>query len=444
MKGRVAVVGAGIVGLCCALEACRRGFEVTVIEREGRERDGTSYGNAGMLVPSHLTPLATPGATAQALRWMADAGSPLYVRPRADPALLAWGWRFWRASTPARVARAQPLLRDLHLASLEAYGELERAWGGAFTVGRRGLLLLCASERGLEEEAAAARRASDLGLATRLLDATGVAALQPGVEMAAVGGVHYVGDAHLEPDAFMRALQAEVERLGATFRWRTEVAGADLGAARGDPRRIARLRLVRTGYATSVPLGADEPAPPVREESTLEVDEVVLAAGIASAALAPAFGTALPMQAGKGYSLTLPEPPQALTTPTILSEARVAVTPFGRPVRFGGTMEIDEPRPGPNPRRVRGIVAAAGRYFPAFREELFRHLPVWHGFRPMAPDTLPYLGRSRRTPNLVVATGHAMMGVSLAPVSGRIVAAVLAGEGVPFDLEPLAPDRFAR
>ena len=171
---------------------------------------------------------------------------------------------------------------------------------------------------------------------------------------------------------------------------------------------------------------------------------MVLAAGVASAELAPRLGTRLPMQSGKGYSLTLADARQPLTTPAILSEARVAVTPLGRAVRFGGTMEIDAPRGGATAARVRGIIAAVERYLPAYAADELRTLPVWHGFRPLAPDTLPYLGRSRRVGNLLVATGHAMMGVSLAPVSGRIVGALLAGEGVPFDLGPLEPERFAR
>ena len=149
------------------------------------------------------------------------------------------------------------------------------------------------------------------------------------------------------------------------------------------------------------------------------------------------------MQAGKGYSVTLPNPVERPALCSILTEARVAVTPLDEGLRFGGTMEISGTNESVSPRRVEGILRAASRYFPRFERAHFDGLAPWHGLRPCSPDGMPYLGRSVAAHNLLVATGHAMMGVSLAPVTGAIAARLLDHEPPGFDLQPLNPDRFA-
>ena len=422
MSKHVVVIGGGVVGLCVAYYARRRGFEVTVVEREGAERSGTSYGNAGLIVPSHFVPLAAPGAVPQALRWMVNPESPFYVRPRLDLDLLLWGWRFWRSATPAHVQRSGPLLRDLHTASRRGYEELAEAFGNPFHLEQKGLLMLCHSEHGLEEEAKTAERARDLGIAARVLGKAEAETLEPGVTMDIVGAVHFPEDAHLDPSRFMSAVQAWLEGNGVTFEWRTRVLGW-----RREGRTIAAVRT----SAGEIP-----------------ADEVVLAAGLWSEELARDVKLELPMQAGKGYSMTLSGSPQPFSTPAILSEARVSVTPLGAPdgktsVRFGGTMEIAGVQQVVNPRRVEGIIKSVVRYFPAYTPAHFEDVPVWYGFRPCTPDGLPYIGRAGTVDNLVTATGHAMMGLSLAPITGSLVGDLLAGEAPSVPLDGLSPGRFS-
>lgn len=425
MSRRVVVIGAGVVGLFSALYARRAGFEVTVLEREGPERDTTSYGNAGLVVPSHFVPLAAPGAVLQGLRWMGDPESPFYLRPSLDPELIAWGWRFWRASGKERAHRAGPLLRDLHRASKRAYLELAERLGNPFGMRETGLLMLCTTEEGLEEEARAVARAIALGMPARVLSAAEVAELQPGVRLDVVGGVFFPEDAMLDPALLMRALQAHLVDIGVTFRWGARVEG--LVASRG------RIEAVRLAGDAAWGAGGE----------TLAADELVLAAGIWSESLARSVELRIPMRAGKGYSVTLATPPERLTLPVILSEGRVAITPLEDGVRFGGTMEITGVREGVAERRVRGIVRSVVRALPGYRAEDFASVPVWYGFRPCSPDGLPYLGRSARAANLIVATGHAMMGVSLAPVTGQLVGELLAGRSPSLPLGPLNPDRYA-
>jgi len=419
MSKRVVIIGAGVIGLTSGYELARRGHAVTVLDRAAQRRDGCSFGNAGMIVPSHFVPLAAPGMVRLGLKWMLDPESPFWFRPRLDRGLFEWGWRFWRASSPRQAARAEPVLRDLNLASRRCYEQLADATQGIgdFGLVKRGLLMLCKTERGLEEEARFARRAVALGIPAEVLDARQTAAADPAIEMAVAGSVFFPLDAHLEPERLLAALEAACRRLGVTFRWGTEVTGIRTAGR--------RIEAVETG-------AHDE-----------EADEVVLAGGVWSPELVRGLGLRLPMQAGKGYSLTLPRPPQLPALCSICTEARLAVTPMGEALRIGGTMEIAGLDERVDPRRVRGIVKSALAYFPAFREADFAGLEPWKGLRPCSPDGLPYLGRPVRYENLVIATGHAMMGLSLGPVSGRIVGQLVARERPEHDLTLLSPDRFA-
>lgn len=417
MAKDVLIVGAGVAGLCTAYYAARRGHRVTVLERGGPDAGGCSFGNSGLIVPSHFVPLAAPGMVALGLRWMWSPESPFYVRPRASPDLLAWGWRFWRAATPAHVERAGPVLASLHLASRASFEELSREWADDFGLAQRGLLMLCKTEHGLEDEARTAERGRTLGVPADVLTAAEAARLDPDIRMDVAGAVFFPRDCHLSPERFMAALRREVERAGAAIRWNTEVTGWRAG-----PRRVEAVETT---------------AGEVRAE------EFVLAAGVWSSAVARGLGVSLPMQAGKGYSLTLPGTRKVPRVSAILSEARVAVTPMGDAVRFGGTMELSGLDPRINPARVRGIVRSVSRYYPELTPDDFRDVPAWCGFRPCSPDGLPYLGRFARFENVSAATGHAMMGVSLGPISGKLMAEILSGEAPSHDVAALRPDRYS-
>src|SRR4029077_2830773 len=180
---RVAVIGAGVVGLSTALECARRGHSVVVIERNGERRDALSSANPGMIVGSHFVPLAAPGMVALALKWMWNPASPFYVKPRLSSDLFAWGWKFWRAAPPEHVRRAAPLLRDLSLASHRCYDELAALPGSDFGLARKGLLILCRPRHALDEQVATTEMGRALGIDSQALDAAAVAALEPGIRM---------------------------------------------------------------------------------------------------------------------------------------------------------------------------------------------------------------------------------------------------------------------
>jgi D-amino-acid dehydrogenase len=174
-----------------------------------------------------------------------------------------------------------------------------------------------------------------------------------------------------------------------------------------------------------------------------EADEIVIAGGSWSPLVARDLGLNIPLQAGKGYSLTLPNPKVLPQLCSICTEARLAVTPMGQSLRFGGTMEIGGLHERINPRRVRGIIRGATTFFPEFTDADFADVKPWCGLRPCSPDGLPYIGRTGKYQNLLIATGHAMMGLSLAPITGRLIEQLIHQEQPAIDLRLLSPDRFA-
>ncbi len=413
MSKQVTILGAGVIGLCTALYCARRGMKVTIIDQKARQRNGCSFGNAGMIVPSHFIPLAAPGMVALGLKWMWDPESPFYIKPRLDLDLMNWGLHFWKAATKARVEAAAPVLRDLSLMSRECFETL----GLDFGLVKRGLLMLCKKQQTLDEEAHMAEKANALGIPAEVLDAKATAALDPTVTMDICGSVFFPKDCHLAPGSFISAVEAELVRLGVTFLWETEVSGFEVEGA--------VLRTVKTS------------------KGQVQGQEVVLSGGVWSAQLAKELDLKLPMQAGKGYSLTLANPKQLPELCSICTEARLAVTPMEGALRVGGTMEMAGIDESITQRRVRGITRAFPQYFPAFEEADFAEVKAWSGLRPVSPDGMPYIGRTQRWKNLTVATGHAMMGLSLAPATGKIVADVLNGEKSPVALDLMSPDRFA-
>jgi D-amino-acid dehydrogenase len=417
MSKRVIIIGAGAIGISCALHCARRGHRVTVIERGGAQRDGCSFGNAGMIVPSHFVPLAAPGMVRLGLKWMWNPESPFYIKPSLDGDLLDWALKFWRASNVEHVRRSAPLLRDLSFASRAMFEELAAQSGNGPGLVTRGLLMLCRTQHAVDDEAKFAAQANALGVPAEVLDAAQTAELDPGVTMDVAGSVYFPKDAHFAPERYMAALQSQCEQLGVEFRWNTEVANLEV--------RAGTICAVGTLHGQ------------------VSADEIVLCGGSWSPLLARELGLNIPIQAGKGYSLTLNQPRELPQLCSIFTEARMAVTPMGNSLRFGGTMEIAGLNEDINPVRVRGIIKAVEKYFPRFSPADFENIRPWRGLRPCSPDGLPYLGRTQKFSNLILATGHAMMGMSLSPITGKIVGEIVGGENTSLDLSLLSPDRYA-
>jgi D-amino-acid dehydrogenase len=412
----VLVIGGGAVGLCTAHYLRASGCSVTIVER-GEIGEGASLHNAGLVVPSHFVPLAAPGMVMLGLRWMLRPDSPFYIKPRLDPDLLTWLWQFARASSARRTERAVYLLRDMSIASLALYEELASRGDFDFEFRKNGLLMLFRTSHGRDGSLKMAAQASRIGIEANVLTRDGLHELEPGLHFNAAGGVYYPGDAHLTPALFVDRLRERVIAAGVRY--------------------VSSARV--TGFVTR-PSGITAVT---TTSGTYAADEFVLAAGSWSPLILRSLRLRIPMQPGKGYSVTLRNPPLLPRIPMLLEEARVAVTPMGERLRFSGTMELAGYDTSINARRVRALLEAVPGYLGGIEPSQLSGGDTWAGLRPCTPDGLPFIGRFRRCENLIAATGHAMVGMSLAPVTGKLVTEIVHGRIPSIDLHLLRPDRYA-
>ncbi|HZY82736.1 MAG TPA: FAD-dependent oxidoreductase [Cyclobacteriaceae bacterium] len=409
----VGIIGGGIIGLSSAYYLIRSGHKVTIIDK-GDLTDGCSFGNAGMIVPSHFIPLAAPGMISKGIRWMFDSKSPFYVRPRIDLDLLKWGYQFYKHSNQTHVARSAPALKDLSLLSRSLYSQLQKDLPFDFGYHERGLMMLYREKSTEEEEKETAHAANDLGIEARVLSADEVQQMEPDVKVNVRGGVYFPGDTHLTPQVLVKGLIDFLKKQNVEF-----VTSSAITDVQFKGRRIESINTSSKNFS---------------------FDEYVLAAGSWSGELGKKLRLNMPMQAGKGYSFTVDNVARNIRIPSILLEARVAVTPMGSSLRFGGTMEIGGINHQINNNRVRGIVESIPKYFPEMKVEFPGK--IWHGLRPCSPDGLPFIGRTVAVENLVVATGHSMMGMSLGPATGKVVNDVMVGNKPDVDISLFNPERF--
>jgi D-amino-acid dehydrogenase len=277
--------------------------------------------------------------------------------------------------------------------------------------------MLCSTEHALEEEKRNAVRAVRLGLKTEVVGPADLARLEPGIRIQSLGGVHYLDDAHMIPWEFMALLARLLAEQKVECHWSTQVTGW-----KTDGKTIDAVRTTA---------------------GVLSGDEYVITGGSWSPVVARPLGLRLPMQSGKGYSLTLPNPRHAATIPAIFVEAKLAVTPMGGAMRFGGTMEITGLDESINPPRVRGILKSVLKHYPDYRTEDFASVQPWCGLRPLSPDGMAFIGRFKQFSNLSVGTGHAMQGLSQGPITGKLLAEMLSDEPLTMDITPLSPERYS-
>lgn len=412
---KIIVVGAGVVGLSSAYYLNKRGYDVTVID-EGDGSTNCSVGNAGFLCPSHVVPLAAPGIITQGLKWMLNEKSPFYIKPKISRELLSWGWKFKKAATKEQVKLAAPLLNELTHRSQKLAEKILEDENISAGYTKSGLLMLCRTEKELGHEIEGSILAKSFGQEVQVLSAEEAQQLNPGLEMNVVGAVYYPNDTMITPHVFVKKLQEKLLSKGVKFILNTTVNS--LNTEDG----------IVTGINSSAgPLGADD---------------YVIAAGSWTSRLLKPLGVNLPMQGGKGYSFTVENPPILPKVPAILADGKVSMSPMLDGLRFSGTMEIDSLDPKINEKRVEGIIETVMSFFPQFERKHFENIKPWAGFRPCTPDGLPYIGKSRKYKNLTVTAGHAMLGITLGPVSGEIVANLISDQSEPTNLSLLNIDRY--
>jgi len=412
----VVVIGGGIVGLSSALYLQRSGCKVTVLDKSGFQNN-CSYGNAGYVCPSHFIPMATPGIVKQGIRWMFNSKSPFYVQPRLDRSLIEWGWRFIKSATPERVEEAAIPLRDIALLSQQEYESWAVSPGLSFSYEHKGLLEIFQTEQKAIHAQHTLEKAHELGLDAVMLSSSELQAMEPQTRINAKGALFFKCDAHLYPNMLMQALISYLRQSGVEL-----LAGEVLKFETGN-RKVSRI---------------------ITADNNYEADEIVIATGTWSREIAGLLNTKIPLVGGRGYSVTLENSPYQLNFPAILMEGRVALTPMdGNKMRFGGTMEVTSTNTRPRLKRVQGILDAVRRFFPDFDIPMPAVENIWYGFRPCSADGLPYIGRTSKFSNVVIATGHSMLGLSLGAGTGKLVDELVNNKPASMDMNPFAVERFA-
>jgi D-amino-acid dehydrogenase len=411
----IVVIGGGVIGAACAYYLSRRGLGVTILD-SGPFGRGSSHGNCGYVCPSHVLPLAAPGAMWMGLKALVARNSPLKVRPRLDPALWNWFWRFSRCCTPRQVLLSGRAIQALLTSSRQLYDELLAEEQIACEWEAKGLLFVFQSKQAFEHYAESDELLGrEFGYRARRLAGDELVQFEPALKDDLAGGWLNELDAHLRPDRLMAELKRVLLARGVTIR--------ELCPAGDFSRDNGRARAVQT---------------PVGE---LAADGFVLAAGALSPHWSRQLGCRLPIQPGKGYSITMPRPARCPAVPMIFEEHRVAVTPFTSGYRLGSTMEFAGYDSSIRPERIELLTSAARLYLHEPLAEPVQE--AWFGWRPMTPDSVPIIGASPALSNVWIASGHSMLGLSMATGTGKLVAEMIAGEQPHIDPAPYAVTRYS-
>ena len=415
MGGTAVVIGGGLIGCSSAFALTGRGLKVQVLDA-GTIGGGCSHGNCGYLCPSHVMPLAVPGAVGQALRAMATGSPAIRIAPRFDRSLWNWLWQFWRRCRPELAAVSARGRHALLQSSRSIYERWFREEGIDGELDETGLLLVFKGER---EFAAhrhlALRLQSEFGIVTREIAGDDLTTFEPALVPGLGGGWWYRDDAVLHPDRVVAGLRQAAEKGGASFFEHVRVAGF--------LREGSRVIGVST------------------DRGDLLTDQVVIATGAEAPLLCAELGVRLPIQPGKGYSVTLPISKRMPKVPMVFEEHHVAVTPFRDALRIGSTMEFAGYDRSLNRERLALLHRSAAEHLidpgtgPVLEE--------WFGWRPMTPDDLPVIGPVPHVEGVVLASGSGMIGLSTAPATGELVAEICSGVEPHLDRAPYAVDRFS-
>jgi D-amino-acid dehydrogenase len=408
------VIGGGVIGAACAHYLSQAGWRVTIVDRAGFGQ-GCSHGNCGFVCPSHVLPLAQPGALGPAFKALLARNSAFSIKPRLDAALWSWLFRFARRCNQRDMLNAGRAIQALLNSSRTLYDELMRTEALDCEWETRGLLFVFRTPAAMEHYAETDHLLhATFGVSAKRYDDDALTELEPALLPGLAGGWHYERDAHLRPDRLMASWGRLLAARGVALQEKCEVRGF-----RKDGNG-ARAALTSSGE--------------------MAADVFVVAAGALTPLLARELGCRIPIQPGKGYSITMPRPARCPRIPLIFEEHRVAVTPMQTGYRLGSTMEFAGYDTTLNRRRLDLLRDGASHYL---REPAAE--PVveeWYGWRPMTFDGMPIIDRSPAFGNVLIAAGHNMLGLSMAPATGKLVAEIVAGSQPHIDPSPYALARF--
>lgn len=413
-RKHILIVGGGVIGAACAHYLLKAGCQVTIVE-QGEFGGGCSHGNCGFVCPSHVLPLAAPGAIGRTIKALLARNSALSIKPRLDAALWSWLLRFAMRSNQRDMLSAARAIQALLNSSRRLYDELFAAEPLAAEWETRGLLFVFLTSGAMQHYAEADRLLRErFGVVSKRYDGDEVARLEPALKPGLAGGWHYVNDAHLRADRLMSSWRQLLAERGAVIHEHCQFRGF---VRRGDQAAAADCSI-----------------------GEIESDQFVVAAGAWTPRLKLDLGCRIPIQPGKGYSITMPRPARAPTTPLIFEEHHVAVTPMQSGYRLGSIMEFAGYDDSLRREMLELLTRGASHYLLEPMAE-----PVvekWFGWRPMTYDSTPIIGRSPALANVTLAAGHNMLGISMAPATGKLVAELLTGATPHIDPAPYSPARF--
>ncbi|WP_269538987.1 NAD(P)/FAD-dependent oxidoreductase [Cerasicoccus fimbriatus] len=403
----IAIVGGGIIGLACAYYLRQAGREVCVVD-QGRIGRGASHANCGLVTPSHALPLTQPGMVTKGLKWMLRGDSPFYIKPDLDLGKFLWLLKFANRCNTGDMLAAMHGRKAILDSSRQLYDELFAAHDMDCEWHDEGVLFVFKHAAGMHGYEQTNALLAEHNLAATPLTGTALHQREPALLDDVYGAWHYPMDAHLKPDKLVSEWLRVIREMGVTIREDFRVGGIDR----------------HTLYAA-------------RDE--IHADRIILATGAWSAKLNRALGCRIPIEPGKGYSMTFTQPRQPVKIPCLFQEVKMVATPFDTGYRLGGTMEFAGFDESINETRLGAIRRSAGQYL---REpEGAEITETWHGWRPMTWDGLPIIDQAPRRPHILIVAGHNMLGLSMAPATGKLAAELITGEAPHIDREPY---RYAR
>ena len=412
-KHDVLILGGGVIGLACAHYLLKAGRNVAIIE-QNTLASGSSHGNCGTITPSHAPPLAQPGMIAKALRWMLTPDAPFRVAPRLDLQLFEWMLQFAQHCNSRDYRRIAAAKAPLLLRSRELIGELVQAENLDCEFAQSGTLYVHRDAAAFEQASGMPKMLAELGIAMQALDAARCREMEPALNDSIAGGYFNPGDARLRPDRYAAELARVVEAKGGEVIESTKITGFRI-----EHDRIAAVQT---------------------NQGEFNAQDIVFALGAWSPQLAHKLGLRIPIQPGKGYSITYTRPPRAPRIPLTLRERSVCVTAWDSGYRLGSTMEFAGYDTSLNRARLDALKRGAAEYL--IEGEGPQVVEEWYGWRPMTYDDLPILGRAANLKNLTLATGHGMLGVTLSAVTGEMIAQLVSGRETVLDPAPFSPARF--
>tara|TARA_B100000963_G_C22626069_1_gene672455 strand:- start:532 stop:1782 length:1251 start_codon:yes stop_codon:yes gene_type:complete len=413
MSKKILIVGGGIIGICSAYYLSKVGHDVTIIDKN-QMNEGASYINAGYLSPGHVIPLAAPGVISQGLKWMFNSSSPFYIEPRLNFDFFKWLYAFNKSCSSENVNKSIASIINISLLSQDLLKEIKEDNNMGFHYDQKGLLMLCKTEKSIEKEKEVVDLAVQNGLRAKILNQNEIKMIEPNIHIDSIGAAYFYCDHHTTPSELINELKDYIQKKGVKCITNTEIDSFD----------------IKNNNVKSVNIS----------DQKLSFDEYVLSAGAWTSKLCKKLGIDLLLQPGKGYSINHSSKTE-ISCPAILVEPKCAITPMNGFTRYSGTMEISSINNRIRKNRVNAICNAVESFYPSISIPKTDKENAGYGFRPISADGVPYIGRHENLENVIIATGHGMMGWSMSTGTGKIVSEIVENKKTSINIKRFDPNR---